>query len=115
MQLHEVQIEHADNLAKINSLRLTQADRKSIALAATASITLKSSEMIRMTDKALDRANDILSKSYSKLLSRKSVSLANLSSILDKIYLKRRKTESAPLFSGENSYDGDVRSEEDTR
>ena len=72
MQLHEVQIEHADNLAKINSLQLTQADRKSIILADTASITLKSSEMIRMADKALDHANDILSKGYSKLLSHKS-------------------------------------------
>ena len=63
MQLHEVQIEHADNLGKINSI--TQANPKSIVLAATASITLKSSEMITMADKALDCANDILSKSYS--------------------------------------------------
>lgn len=104
LQMHEAKINQANQAAQINSFKLLNQIKKSIQLTATVSIVVKTNEMVRNAGKAVSSAYDILEKGNSKLLSMKSIDVANLSSILDDIYLQRRKTETAPIFSGEDSY-----------
>ena len=104
MQTHEARIIKADRDIQINSFKILQNQKKSIKLAAAASIIAKTNEVIRNAMKATDSAYDILESSNSKQLSIRSIDSANLSHILDNIYLQRRKTETAPIFSGEDSY-----------
>ena len=104
LQLHEARIIKAEKAIEINSFKLAKEEKKSIKLAATASIIVKVNEVVRKSNIAFNRASDILEKGNSKLLSIHSINVTSLSSILDKIYLQRRTTETAPIFSGANSY-----------
>lgn len=103
LQIHEARISKTDQAAQINSFKLLNQVKKSIQLIATESKIVKTNEMVRNAVKAVGNAYDILEKGNSKLLSMKSIDMANLSSSLDNIYLQRRKTETSPIFSGEDS------------
>ena len=84
-------------------MKLLTAGTNLVKMAATLSISIKATEIIRKANLALGKANEILAKSDNGQLSRHVTGQANLSSIIDSIYLKRRKTETSPIFSRDNS------------
>lgn len=99
LQLHETYIVEANKAIRTNSFKLLNSEQNFIKMAATLSITNKANEVIRMANIALNKAHDILSKGDSNRLSRHVINQESLLSILDKIYLRRSKTESTTVFS----------------
>ena len=81
-----------------NSMKLLTAETN-----ATLSISIKATAIIRKANLALGKANDILAKSDNGQLSKHFRGQANLSSIIDSIYLKRSETETSPIFSRDDS------------
>ena len=65
---------------------------------------IQATELIKKANLASGKVNDILAKSDNGQLSRHVIGQANLSSIMDSIYLKLRKTETSPIFSRDDSY-----------
>ena len=84
-------------------MKLLTAETKLVKMAATLSISIKATEIIRNANIALGKANDILVKSDNGQLSRHIIGQVNLSSIIDSIYHSGRKTETSPIFSRDHS------------
>ena len=103
LQVHEAEIVQATKAIQTNSMKLLTAETNLVKMAATLSISIKATEIIRKANLALGKANEILAKSDNGQLSRHVIGQANLSNIIDSIYLKRRKTETSPIFSRDDS------------
>ena len=103
LQTHETEIRKAEQAIKMNSYRLLAAEKANVKMAAIFSAIVKADEIIMMANLALKRCTDILSAGDMKHLSRSSIGLADLTGIINNLYLKRHDQGNAPIFSGAES------------
>lgn len=102
LKTHENDLISLHKNADLESKQIMSIKDRQIQLLTAMSMTTKILQTLINISENIDKANDILSRSDSALLSRNSISQSQLSELIDRIYLSRKDRQDAPIFSGKS-------------
>ncbi len=102
IEVHENMLVQLHNNSAINSKHILSIRDQLIQGLTALSMSNKVMESLIYTSQTIAKAREIMARSDAGMLSRNSIQFEQLRDLIDKIYLKRKTREDAPIFSGKH-------------